>query len=495
MEPDAPAVFKGGNVQAGQAAGRRRPRRRLQGSRAHRRRRPTTTHVITHVCLETHGCVCEWEGDKLTAWVSTQGVHGTRERLRARPRAFRRPTSASSPVHGRRLRQQVAGRTPKGIICAKLAKEAKRAGQADARSQGRASRHRQPSVGEREDQGGRRGRRHAHRVRRRELGHGRRGRGVGLPAAVHLHVPEPPARRTRTSTSTPASSAPMRAPGHPQGCFLTEVLMDELADRVKMDPVEFRIKNLPPQAPNAMWRDVPARRRAKRSAGTSGIRPATRRPGRSRPAWAARRTGGAAAAAARRRTARSSPDGSVVMKCGTQDIGTGTRTIVAMVAAETLGLPVSAVTAEIGDTNLSASAAASGGSTTAASVIAGDSRRRPARRSTRSSRRSRRRSASTPTTLVAANGRIHVKDNAVEGHDVEGRLQAARHRADLGRRRVGSRASSVDGTSGVQFAEVDGGHRDRHRQGEAHPGDSGLRARRRQAHRREPGATAASSAR
>src|SRR5438034_516615 len=45
----------------------------------------------------------------------------------------------------------------------------------------------------------------------------------------------------------------MRAPGHPQGCFLTEILMDELADLVKMDPVAFRVKNLPPKAPNAMW--------------------------------------------------------------------------------------------------------------------------------------------------------------------------------------------------------------------------------------------------
>jgi xanthine dehydrogenase YagR molybdenum-binding subunit len=34
-----------------------------------------STHVITHVCLETHGAVCEWDGDKLTAWVTTQGVH------------------------------------------------------------------------------------------------------------------------------------------------------------------------------------------------------------------------------------------------------------------------------------------------------------------------------------------------------------------------------------------------------------------------------------
>src|SRR5262245_27898016 len=34
-----------------------------------------STHVITHVCLETHGTVCEWDGDKLTAWVSTQAAH------------------------------------------------------------------------------------------------------------------------------------------------------------------------------------------------------------------------------------------------------------------------------------------------------------------------------------------------------------------------------------------------------------------------------------
>ena len=55
------------------------------------------------------------------------------------------------------------------------------------------------------------------------------------------------------------------------------------------------------------------------------------------------------------------------MKCGTQDLGTGTRTVVAIVTAETLGLPVSAVHPEIGDTNYPVSGG-SGGSTTAASI-------------------------------------------------------------------------------------------------------------------------------
>lgn len=62
--------------------------------------------------------------------------------------------------------------------------------------------------------------------------------------------------RRRTHTDVYINSGQqraMRAPGHPQGCFVTEVLMDELADQVRMDPMEFRLKNLPPLAPNAMW--------------------------------------------------------------------------------------------------------------------------------------------------------------------------------------------------------------------------------------------------
>ena len=58
---------------------------------------------------------------------------------------------------------------------------------------------------------------------------------------------------TKTCFINTGQQRPMRAPGHPQGSFITEVLMEELADLVKMDPVEFRIKNLPPEAPNAMW--------------------------------------------------------------------------------------------------------------------------------------------------------------------------------------------------------------------------------------------------
>src|SRR5207237_4063346 len=62
-----------------------------------------------------------------------------------------------------------------------------------------------------------------------------------------------------------------------------------------------------------------------------------------------------------------SSDGVVVVRVGTQDLGTGTRTLIAVVAGESLGLPASAIRPEIGDTIYGVSGA-SGGSTTAASV-------------------------------------------------------------------------------------------------------------------------------
>ena len=106
----------------------------------------------------------------------------------------------------------------------------------------------------------------------------------------------------------------------------------------------------------------------RRSAGANAIRPAMRRPGRSSAASAARQTSGPVPAIRRRALrARSSPDGSVTMRIGTQDIGTGTRTLVAMITAETMGLPLEAVQVAIGDTNYPF-APGSGGSITVGSV-------------------------------------------------------------------------------------------------------------------------------
>jgi xanthine dehydrogenase YagR molybdenum-binding subunit len=226
--------------------------------------------------------------------------------------------------------------------------------------------------------------------------------------------------------------------------------MDELADRVKMDPVEFRIKNLPPAAINAAWAEyfrIGAKqfgwdRRHPTGDPTPG--PIKTGFGTSAHRWG----GGGRGTKAHCDIAN---DGSVVMKCGTQDLGTGERTLVAIVTAETLGLPISAVKAEIGDT-LYPLSGGSGGSTTAASTT-------PAIRLTAGKAldelcaKVAPQLGVDPSTLTASNGRIHVIDNPSRGMTWSAACKL------IGTEPISVDAEWVDGlsstgTSGVQFTEV-----------------------------------------
>src|SRR6266853_2639788 len=243
----------------------------------------------------------------------------------------------------------------------------------------------------------------------------------------------------------------MRAPGHPQGCFLTEILMDELADRVRMDPVQFRIQNLPTEAPSRKWADY-FRQGAKAFGWEKRHVTGDPTPGPIKNGYgcSAHQWGGGGRAG--RAHIDITPDGSVVMKVGTQDLGTGTRTMVAMLTAETFGLPVSAVTPEIGDTNYPVFGA-SGGSTTAASIS-------PAIRIAAGLARDQvfakvaPQLGVNPDMLVAEGGRVSVKGTPSKGMTWK---EACRL--------IGTEPISVDGqwedglsstgTSGVQFTEVD----------------------------------------
>jgi len=407
-----------------------------------------STHVITHVCLETHGAVCEWDGDKLTAWVSTQGVN---QCAQAFAQALGIPQS-----NVRVITQYMGGGfgskfapDAQGLICAKLAKLANAPVKLmlDRKEEhldtgNRPSAFAKVRAGVSAD-----GQLTA--FDGQSWGTGGAGQGSNFPLPYLYQFPN--RKRVHTDVYINAGTQrAMRAPGHPQGCFLTEILMDELADRVKMDPVEFRIKNAPKLAPNAMWIEY-FQRGAKQfgwdkrhPTGDSTPGPIKTGMGVSAHLW-----GGGG------RDSRAhidiNPDGSVVVKCGTQDIGTGTRTIVAMVAAETFGLPVSAVKPEIGDTVYPFSGG-SGGSTTAASVS-------PAIRVTSVNALNALFAKvapalnTTPENLVAEGGRVHVKGDASKGLTWK---DACKH--------LGTEPVSVDGawqaglsssgTSGVQFAEV-----------------------------------------
>jgi xanthine dehydrogenase YagR molybdenum-binding subunit len=159
------------------------------------------------------------------------------------------------------------------------------------------------------------------------------------------------------------SSVAMRAPGHPQANFAMESLMDELAYKIGMDPVEFRKKNVD----NPAWH-----RQLDRGAleiGWSnrnptpgkGIGPLMRGMGCGIGAWGG---GGGPQCVVNVSIAQ---DGSVIAAVGSQDLGTGTRTYIRAIVAEELGLDYEDVQEQIGDSRLG-NANASGGSTTAASL-------------------------------------------------------------------------------------------------------------------------------
>ena len=280
-------------------------------------------------------------------------------------------------------------------------------------------------------------------------GTGGAGAASGFPLPYIYQFPN--RRRVHTDVFINAGQQrPMRAPGHPQGCFLTEILMDELADRVRMDPVKFRIQNLPTAAPNRKWGDyfeqgAKAFGWEKRHA-TGDPTPG---PIKSGFGCSAHQWGGGGRAG--RAHVDITPDGGVVMKVGTQDIGTGTRTMVAMLTAETFGLPLGAVIPEIGDTEYPV-CGASGGSTTAASIS-------PAIRIATGIARDQLfakvapQLGTTADNLVAENGRINVK-GTTKGMTWK---EACRL---LGTETISADGQWEDGlsstgTSGVQFTEVD----------------------------------------
>ena len=448
VRPDAPAVFEGGNVREGAVEETGNLEAGFAAA-AHVVEATYSTQVQTHVCLETHGCVCEWDGDRLTAWVSTQAVHGTREGFAEGlgvPQAnVRVVTEYMGGGFGSKFGPDV-----QGIICARLAKKAGAAVKLmlDRKEEHLAGGNRPSSISKIKAGVAADGTCTA--FDGETSGTGGAGVGAGFPLPYIYEFPNR-RRRHRDVYTNAGPARAFRAPGHPQGCFATEMLMDELADKVGMDPVEFRIKNLPAEAPNAMWRSyfpIAAEKfgwNRRHATGDSGSGPIRRGMG-----CAANRWGGGGRGT--KAHVEILPDGGIVVRCGTQDIGTGTRTIVAMVAAETLGVPIEAVKVEIGD-SLYPFSGGSGGSTTAAAVT-------PAIRVTTGKAFDALAARVAPAlgvdaaSLVAQNGRVHVKGDSAKGFSW---AEACRQ---LGTEPVAvdgewESGLSASGTSGVQFAEVE----------------------------------------
>ncbi|MBI4481372.1 MAG: xanthine dehydrogenase family protein molybdopterin-binding subunit [Acidobacteria bacterium] len=323
--------------------------------------------VITHCALEAHGCVAEWEDEQnLTVWPSTQGV--------ARVAGQFAETLGLPAGNVRALMQYVGGGfgakfSPDrwGVETARLAKQAgkpvklmlERAPElmvagarpsAFARIKVAATKDGTFTAWQSES-----------------WGTGGIG-GGGSPPIPYVWNPPHQRKRHTAIAANIGSARAWRAPNHPQACFLTMCAIEDLAAALKMDPLEFCLKNIALTGERSeIYRqeliqcaELMDWKKKWHPRGDPSVGPIKRGLGLAIHTW-----GGRAHDSECRATIH--PDGSVEVSLCTQDLGTGTRTVVAIVAAETFGLPVDAIKLNVGDTRLPPSGG-SGGSTTVGGV-------------------------------------------------------------------------------------------------------------------------------
>jgi xanthine dehydrogenase YagR molybdenum-binding subunit len=324
--------------------------------------------VITHCCLESHGQVVEWNPDgTLTVWASTQNVSGIPGEY---AQALDIPVTnvrVLTPHMGGGFGSKF-GADIWGTECAKFSKAVGRpiklmldrdlelimAG-------ARPSHYAKVKVAAKKD-----GTITAWESDSWSTG-GPTGGGIPpIPYALN-GIPNVVKRHTAVSTNIGPARA-WRAPNHPQAAVLTICALDDLCAKLGMDPMEFFTKNAGLGGERAeMYRQELAKaaelsdwKKLWHPRGDKTPGHIKRGLGLSLHTWGGRGHNS-------RGTITINPDGSVEVATGSQDLGTGTRTVIALTAAETLGLEVADIKVSIGDSKYLPSGA-SGGSTTVGGV-------------------------------------------------------------------------------------------------------------------------------
>ena len=337
------------------------------------------TECEIHVPMEPHGCVARWDGDSLFVWESTQGVYNIQSQVAG---YLGLPLSKVRVINhymgggfGSKLE---AGKYT--IIAALLAKDSARPVKLTLSREETflTTGNRPPAnmwikAGVKRD-GTLTG------IDFRATGTGGAYRAGGT-SALDFIVKDlylcPNVRTDLTDIYVNAGPArPFRAPGHPQCNWAMEQMMDALADAIDMDPVAFRVKNIPtfsqarggnpPYTTTGLrecledgareFRWAETRAEIDQAGNGSHVR---RGIGVSAGLWAA--GGGGPPSTA---IIKFFSDGSVNLNLGASDIGTGTKTVMAMIVAEELGVDPYDVQIEYADTGTTQYASASGGSKT-----------------------------------------------------------------------------------------------------------------------------------
>jgi len=337
------------------------------------------TPVALHTALEPHGAVAEWTGEHVTVWESTQGIFNTRSDL---ARAF-----SMSLSNVRVVKEYMGG----GFGAKNGAAHTTYVAVAMAKRLGRPVHCVCDREGEQVDTGNR-----PATIQRVTLGARRDGTltaiqcdvtmvlGIGgwQASAGKIYQELYRCANVRTSETfvyvNAGAMCSFRAPGHVEGAFGLECAMDALARALDIDPLELRRRNHADhdQGRGRRYSDkrldecyrVGAERFGWEIA--QGTRAKPRGPGaaKRRGRGMASLTWGAGGGPPAYASVRLNRDGSVDVLTGSQDLGTGSRTIFAQIAAEALGARVDDVRTTLGDTGTLPYTGNSWGSMTTASV-------------------------------------------------------------------------------------------------------------------------------
>ena len=341
-----------------------------------------TTPTQVHHALEPHASVAEWRSDTLVLHESTQGVHQVRKMMAD---ALGLPLSKARVLCEHMGGGFGAKQVPwkHSLMAAVLARRTGRpvAIALDRRAEALAVGNRNPTrqdlrLGAASD-----GTLLAIdvRVRRTPGAYSPPGESSNIAGMYkHLYACENVRTRQETVYTHHGPAVAFRAPGYVESCFALETAMDELAEKLGMDPLELRLKNYAErdQVEDLPWSSPDGLRTAYERLGWQGSvsadssgdgdapsSPSGRRIARGRGLAAHEWMAGFGSPPAYARVVVQT-DGSVELLTGTQDIGTGTRTILAQVAAESLGVPFDAVGVRLGDTGNGLYAPTSSGSFT-----------------------------------------------------------------------------------------------------------------------------------